>query len=103
MREIIAARVKARMEALGLKGHELATKAGIAKPTVDAILRADRDCSISTFESIARGLGMTLRELLETERPAGLSSKALEFAELLGSQPAAIQCGVIELLRGVQK
>lgn len=103
MKEIIAARVKARMEALGLRRIDLIQKAGIAGQSIDAILSAEKDVALSTLERLSRGLGMTLRELLETERPAGLSSKALEFADLLGSQPAAFQFGVIELLRGVQR
>jgi len=70
MKEVIAARVKARMEALGMKRVDLIRNAGVSGQTIDGLLRAEKDYSLSVLTSVANGLGMSLREFLG----AGLNS-----------------------------
>lgn len=91
--------VRRRRNALGLTSEQLAERADLSTNYLITIELGKRDPSLSTIESIARGLGVPPGELLggvKSLNPAGL-----EAASLFDSVPADLRQGVLHLLRAV--
>jgi transcriptional regulator with XRE-family HTH domain len=64
----IGARVAEIRKARGLSQSDLAQKAGTTQPTISALESGSKPSGIDIFMGIARGLGMSLGELLAVEK-----------------------------------
>ena len=62
--ERIGAKVRKLRKAQGLSQEELAARAGIDRTYVSQIERAVKNVTIVSLDKIARGLGVTLAELV---------------------------------------
>ena len=81
--------------------EELAEKAGLTPNYVGTIEIGQRDPSLSTVVSLARGLSVAPAELLGGL--GRLSPSALEAARLFEGAPPDVQDAVARLLRAVQR
>jgi transcriptional regulator with XRE-family HTH domain len=58
-------RVKHLREAKGLSQESLAAKAGVHRTYIGMIERAEKNLTLSSMESIARALGIRIRDLVD--------------------------------------
>ena len=62
---MFGARLKKLREAQKLSMEKLAVKAGVSKATIYRVEAGKRDPTLSTLRGIAKGLGITVSELVD--------------------------------------
>ena len=70
VRRRLGARVKALREAKGWSQEEYAERSGLHRTYVSGIERGIRNPTVTVLERLARGLEITLAQLLEIKEPA---------------------------------
>src|SRR5215212_7122726 len=91
--------ISRRRHALKLTLEALAERASLTSNYISTIENGQRDPSLSTIKSIARGLDVAPGELLGTL--PGLSPQAVEMAKLFEQVAGDVQSSVLMMLRGV--
>ncbi len=89
--------VRRRREASGLTLEQLAIRSGLTPNYIGTIETGKRDPSLTTIQSLARGLGIQPGELfggVDQLGPAGL-----EAGLLFDSAPSEVQGAVLQILR----
>lgn len=86
---------------LGLTVEQLAERANLSPNYMGDIERGERDISLSTMMSLAKGLGVPVARLFG-EIP-DLSSRAMEMARLFMESPGNVQIPLLEILRAVRQ
>ena len=90
--------VRRRREAAKLTLEELAEKAGLTPNYIGTIENGRRDPSLSTLLALARGLDVSVRELL-SDNMRDLSPAALEIAEMFDSIAPDVREGIALIVR----
>lgn len=86
----------------GLTIEELAQRSSLSASYIATIERGLRDPGLRALSAIARGLGISLGDLLGA-LPEMLSSRGLEFAKLYGEAPEHVKQAALLVLRAHQK
>jgi len=71
----VKARLQQVMDERGWTIYRVAKEAGIPWSTVRNLFKRDTEPSISTLESICKGLGMTLTQFFDEENRSGLTEE----------------------------
>jgi transcriptional regulator with XRE-family HTH domain len=98
--------VRRRRRELELTIEDLAERAGLSSNYVAAVERGEKNPSLSTVESIAKGLGTSARALVtgKDDNEAGvkalgeLGPRGRELAELFDTLPASLQEAAMSIL-----
>jgi transcriptional regulator with XRE-family HTH domain len=90
--------VRRRRYAQGLTLDALGAAADLTPGYIGTIEAGQRDCSLSTMEKLAAGLGAPLGELLGTPE---LPADTLEAARLLSAIPGAVREPIVGALRAI--
>jgi transcriptional regulator with XRE-family HTH domain len=88
--------VRRRREELGLTQEELADLSGLTPNYIGAIELGKRDPSVSSMRSLARGLGISLAELLGP--PPRMSDAARKMAATFDHAPEDLQRALLGVL-----
>lgn len=89
--------VRRRREALGLTLEELAERADLSPNYIGTVENGRRDPSLSTLESLAKGLGVPVSELFGPVKD--LSAAAYDMGRSFDAAPAEVQELVVRVLR----
>jgi len=69
--------IKKLMKDQGVNNTELASKMGISKQAVGAMLKGDQDIMLATLEKVARSLNTPVKTFFNDERKAEKSSNSM--------------------------
>lgn len=67
MRDVLARNLRAAQLVLGFTQDDLSRKAGLSRATVNDILGGGGDPRLSTLDTLAKAVGLTLGELVSSE------------------------------------
>jgi transcriptional regulator with XRE-family HTH domain len=97
--------IRRRRKALGLTQDALAERAKISPHFVSGLENGyTRDPSLSTVQALAKGLGVTVGELLGASKSApDLSPLATEVGRLFDAAHEELQRAVLTILRGAAR
>lgn len=71
------AKMKVRIESLGIKQKAISEKSGISEVALSLILQGKRKCEIGEYASICEVLGVNIGEFLKPRMPSEYEPKEL--------------------------
>lgn len=98
----VKARLQQLMQERGWTEYRLAKECGLAQSTVGGILRRNTEPSLTTLETICKGLGITLSQFFAETQLVELTPELKELFEDWGYLTGQQKSAVLQMLKLVK-